>query len=125
MKIGWVKETLIQYKSIEPCNFNNDLNFWIEYIEYVDKKLPPFDTNTVNDENFDVFYELFDQSKSIKDLNIISSASNHIRLYKNKINNKIVVKEIFCVPIVNERIYNTKKSILKESNTDIVSQKIL
>ena len=54
-------------------------------------------------------YELFDQSKSIKDLNIISSASNHIRLYKNKINNKIVVKEIFCVPIVNERIYNTKE----------------
>ena len=32
------KETLIQYKSIEPCNFNNDLNFWIEYIEYVDKR---------------------------------------------------------------------------------------
>ncbi|KAB2210167.1 hypothetical protein F9B44_11615 [Staphylococcus epidermidis] len=121
MKIEWVKETLNQYKSIEPCNFNNDLNFWIEYIENVDKKPSPFDTNTVNDENFDVFYELFDQSKSIKDLDIISSASNHIRLYKNK----IVVKGIFCVPIVNERIYNTKKSILKESNTDIVSQKIL
>ncbi len=42
VKIEWVKETLIQYKSIEPCNFNNDLNFWIEYIEYVDKKASSF-----------------------------------------------------------------------------------
>ncbi|MCT1763990.1 AlwI family type II restriction endonuclease [Staphylococcus epidermidis] len=84
-KIEWVKETLYQYKNIVPYNFDNDLNLWIEYFGDIERKTPPFDTNIINKENFDVFYELFDRSKTLKDSDIISFGdTKKITLFENE-----------------------------------------